>query len=195
MPCCGLECMSVPAVTWVMVILLSIFGLGSGNGFGSCANGGGVGGLGLAGGGPQSRPYCGVVIGGRQQGKRQVDYSGPSGVSKRKGKGKGKESSDSMDSLRSEALKEFVDVHRMKKEMMRQAQQNLSSGEGSAGVGGSVRPFMNSMSRALNILDELAPDLDDQTYLRAFEALRDETIRDGFIAMPPMRRKAWLASL
>jgi hypothetical protein len=50
----------------------------------------------------------------------------------------------------------------MKKDMMRQAQQNMSSCEVSAPVGASGASVANSMSRALNILDDLAPDLDDQ---------------------------------
>ncbi|GLT55055.1 hypothetical protein SLA2020_282080 [Shorea laevis] len=137
----------------------------------------------------------GVVIGGHHNGKCPIDYSGPSFDLKRKGKGKGNDSSPSMDSLRSDALKEFRDLDRLKKEMMLQDQAQMSSGEGIAGVCGSGATFQNSMSRALNILDELAPDLDNHMYLRAFELLQDETICDGFIAMPPFRRKAWLASL
>lgn len=157
-----------------------------------CENGGGARG---SGGGPQSYLNLGVVIGGRHNGKCPVDYSGPSSDLKRKGKGKGNDSSASMDSLRSDALKEFRDLNRLKKEMMLQDQARMSSGEGSAGVCGSGATFQNSMSRALNILDELAPDLDNHTYLRAFELLQDETICDGFIAMPRSRWKAWFAFL
>ena len=84
--------------------------MGVGNGLGS--GNGGEGGSGM---GMQTRPYSSVVIGGRQQGKHShsVDLSGPSSDFKRKGKGKGKvkESSESIDSLRSEALKEFVEVN------------------------------------------------------------------------------------
>jgi hypothetical protein len=58
--------------------------------------------------GQDGGPNQGVVIGGNGRGKCHVDSSGPSSENKRKGKGN--ESSSSMDSLRSDALKEFCDL-------------------------------------------------------------------------------------
>ena len=136
----------------------------------------------------------GVVIGGNRRGKRPTDSSGPSSENKRKGKGK--ESSSSMDSLKSDALKEFRDLVSLKKEMLIQDQQRRSSGgEASGGSASSGVSFSNSMSRALGLLDEVAPDLDDERYLKAFNLFKDESTRDGFIAMAPARKKAWVASL
>jgi recombinational DNA repair ATPase RecF len=51
------------------------------------------------------------------------------------------------------------------------------------------------MSRALGLLDEVASDLDDERYLKAFNLFKDESTQDGFIAMTPSKKKAWLASL
>jgi hypothetical protein len=36
------------------------------------------------------------------------------------------------------------------------------------GAGSIGASFSNSMSRAIAMLDEIAPDLDDETYLKAF---------------------------
>ncbi|XP_059431357.1 uncharacterized protein LOC132164808 [Corylus avellana] len=132
----------------------------------------------------------GIVIGGNGRGKRPVDSSGPSTELKRKGKGK-----SHIDSLRSDALKEFTEVSRLKKEILLQDQLRMSSGEGSAGAGGSGASFSNGMSRAIGMLDEIAPDLDDDRYFRAFELFRDENVRNGFIALPPERKKAWIGKL
>ncbi|KAE7998325.1 hypothetical protein FH972_002883 [Carpinus fangiana] len=110
--------------------------------------------------------------------------------------GKGKKSSSSMDSLRSDALKEFRDFVNLRKEMLIQDQQRRSNGgEASGGGASSGVSFSNSMSRALGLLDEVALDLDDERYLKAFNLFKDEITHDGFIAMAPARKKAWLASL
>jgi hypothetical protein len=45
------------------------------------------------------------------------------------------------------------------------------------------------------MLDEIALDLDDERYLRAFQLLQNQSICDGFIALAPARKKAWLASV
>jgi hypothetical protein len=139
-------------------------------------------------------PAQGVIIGGNGRGKRPVDSSGPSLENKRKGKGK--ESSSSINSLRSNALKKFHDLVSLRKEMLIQDQHRRSSGGDANGGGASSGvSFSNSMSRALGLLDEVAPDLDDEGYLKSFNLFKDERTRDGFIAMAPVRKKAWLASL
>jgi hypothetical protein len=51
------------------------------------------------------------------------------------------------------------------------------------------------MSRAISILDEIAPNLDDERYLKAFELFRDESIHNGFMSLAPARKKTWVASL
>ncbi|KAE7997690.1 hypothetical protein FH972_002300 [Carpinus fangiana] len=51
------------------------------------------------------------------------------------------------------------------------------------------------MSRAISILDEIAPDLDDERYLKAFERFRDENIHNDFMSLALTRKKAWVASL
>ena len=51
------------------------------------------------------------------------------------------------------------------------------------------------MSRAISILDETTPNLDDERYLIAFEVFRDESIRNGFMSLSPARKKAWVGSL
>jgi recombinational DNA repair ATPase RecF len=48
--------------------------------------------------------------------------------------------------------------------------------------------FSNSMSRAIGLLDEVAYDLDDKRYLKAFNLFKDESTQDGFIAMTPSRK-------
>ena len=58
----------------------------------------------------------GVVIGGDGLAKYPMDNSSPNLDSKRKGKGK--ESSSSMDSLRSDALKEICDLSRLRREIL-----------------------------------------------------------------------------
>ena len=63
---------------------------------------------------------------------------------------------------------------------------------GASNIGAS---FSNSISRAIAILDEIAPDLDDETYLRSFQFLQNQSIRDGFIALAPARKNVWLASV
>jgi hypothetical protein len=81
-------------------------------------------------------------------------------------------------------------------EILIQDQQRRSSGgEASGGGASSGVSFSNSMSRALGLLDEVVTDLDDERYLKAFNVFKDESTRDGFIAMAPGRRKAWVASL
>jgi hypothetical protein len=71
----------------------------------------------------------------------------------------------------------------------------MSRGEGSAGARGSDASFSNSMSRVMGMLDEIAPNLDDERYFRAFDLFRDESIRNGFIALPPARKKSWIEKL
>ncbi|KAE8009293.1 hypothetical protein FH972_005740 [Carpinus fangiana] len=133
----------------------------------------------------------GIVIGGNDRGKRPVDSSGPS-IESNKWKGKG---ISHVDSLRSDALKEFTEVSHLRKEILLQDQRRMSSGEGSAGAGGSDASFSNSMSRAIGMLDEITPNLDDERYFRAFDLFRDESIRNGFIALPPARKKSWIERL
>jgi hypothetical protein len=133
-------------------------------------------------------PAQGVVIGENGRDKRPVDSLGPSLKNKRKGKGK--ESSSSMDSLRSDALKEFRNLVSLRKEILIQDQQRSSGGEASGGGASSGVSFSNSMSRALGLLDEVAPNLDDEGYLKAFNLFKDESTWDGVIAMAPTRKKA-----
>lgn len=68
-------------------------------------------------------------------------------------------------------------------------------GEANGGGAGSGVSFSNSMSRAIAILDEIAYDLDDGRYFKAFELFRDKSIHNGFIALALSRKKAWVASL
>jgi hypothetical protein len=169
-------------------------GVGDGAGVGSGYGGAGGSGGGTNNGGDHVPPTNrGIVIGGNGRSKRPVDNSGASSDSKRRGKGKA--SSSSIDSLRSDALKEFCDLSRLRREILIQDQQRMSSGEGSAGAAGSGASYSNTMSRAISILDEIAPDLDDARYLKAFDLFKDESTRNGFIALAPARKKAWVASL
>ena len=55
--------------------------------------------------------------------------------------------------------------------------------------------YSNTMSRGTSILDEIAPNLDDVRYLKAFDLFKDKSTRNGFIALAPVRKKAWVASL
>ena len=49
--------------------------------------------------------------------------------------------------------------------------------------------FSNNMSRAIAMLDEIAPDFDDEMYFRAFQLLQNQSICDGFIALALARKK------
>jgi hypothetical protein len=87
------------------------------------------------------------------------------------------------------ALKVFRDLVSLRKE------RRSSGGEANGGGASSGVPFSNSISRALGLLDEVAPDLDDERHLKVFNLFKDGSTRDGFIAIAPARKKAWVASL
>jgi hypothetical protein len=78
-----------------------------------------------------------VVIGGNGCGTIHVDHSASSSEFKRKGKGKMKDSS-SIDSLRSDALKEFIEVSHLKKESLQEDQWQMSGGGVSPTSAGSI---------------------------------------------------------
>ncbi|KAF5184827.1 Myb/SANT-like DNA-binding domain protein [Thalictrum thalictroides] len=52
-----------------------------------------------------------------------------------------------------------------------------------------------TISECMTILDAMAADVEDRTYMRALKLLQEKGWREAFICMPLARRKGWLQSI
>ncbi|PIA57231.1 hypothetical protein AQUCO_00600160v1 [Aquilegia coerulea] len=52
-----------------------------------------------------------------------------------------------------------------------------------------------TISECMKILDSMAVDVEDRTYMRALKLLQEKGWREAFICMPLTRRKGWLQSI
>ncbi|XP_059429137.1 uncharacterized protein LOC132162944 [Corylus avellana] len=135
-------------------------------------------------GNPHASPNGGVVINGSGHLAKRTVVEASSGSGSRSCR-KGKEPTSS---YMNDAIKEFTETTRLKKDLMMAKAIRGSQDASSAAI-------FDPMTKCTALLTKTTPELDDDHYFKAVELLRDKELQKAFISMPPKRSLSWILRL